>query len=160
MIGKWFITSIGLVSATINMSSAQMRVQTSQTPLHYQTLQSQKAQNDEANRLSRLHDQEHAGEKPPEQAPMIRSVPGRGNTEQIIQDNCQSEWTDDFRMQAYCGKLQREAVQALSSGKPPDIPQDQFVVVRGKCVAEWQNDFRMRAYCEKLQFGAIRELRR
>jgi hypothetical protein len=70
-----YILSISLVLAAVRTSSAQVQVQTSQPPLHYQTLQSQKAQNKEANRLSRLHDKQRAQEEAtePEKAP---SSPG------------------------------------------------------------------------------------
>lgn len=84
----------------------------------------------------------------------------RGTEEQTLQAKCRSEWGDDFRMRAYCEKQQRESLQTLSMGSPPDIPQDQFISVRRRCTGEWPGDYRMQAYCEKQQFGAIRELRK
>jgi hypothetical protein len=71
MFGRVSIPSISLVLAAVGTSSAQMQVQTPLPSLHYQTLQSQKAQNDEANRLSRLHDKQRAHENvtAAEQAP-------------------------------------------------------------------------------------------
>jgi hypothetical protein len=62
MFGKLSFASV-MVVVTVNISSAQ-----APPPLHFQTLQSQKAQNDEANRLSRLHDQQLAKERASEVA--------------------------------------------------------------------------------------------
>jgi hypothetical protein len=47
----------------------------------------------------------------------------------------------------------------LNVGKPDDISQELFVVVRKKCIKEWPDDFSVREYCERKQFDAIRKLR-
>ena len=47
----------------------------------------------------------------------------------------------------------------VSRGKPQDISQELFVVVRKQCAAQWPTDFEMREYCESKQFIAIRKLR-
>ena len=47
----------------------------------------------------------------------------------------------------------------VSRGKPQDISQELFVVVRRQCAAQWVTDFEMREYCESKQFNAIRKLR-
>jgi hypothetical protein len=79
--------------------------------------------------------------------------------ERTLKVKCLNEWPSDFSMQAYCQRQQREAIQKLAQGKPQDIPQNQFAIVRTKCGAEWPEDFSMRAYCERQQFEAIRKLR-
>lgn len=47
----------------------------------------------------------------------------------------------------------------VSRGKPQDIPQELFVIVRRHCTQEWPEDFDMRAFCERKQFEGIRKLR-
>jgi hypothetical protein len=84
--------------------------------------------------------------------------PNVADTEQIIQNKCQTKYPQDFRMRAHCEKQQREALQSLASVKPQDIPEDQFLIVQKKCIGKYPDDFNMRAYCEKQQFKAIREL--
>jgi hypothetical protein len=80
--------------------------------------------------------------------------------ENTLRQKCESEWRDDFRMQAYCEKQQREAAWTLTEGVPADIPSDKASIVRGKCASDWPADYRMRLYCEKQQYSAIRELGR
>ena len=81
------------------------------------------------------------------------------NGEDTIGTFCLSEWHDDFAMRAYCEKKQRDAVRALALGRPTDIAENEFAMVRRHCAGEWPNDFSMRAYCEQKQFTAIRDLR-
>jgi hypothetical protein len=81
------------------------------------------------------------------------------DAEQILKEECMSQWPTDFSMQAYCQRQQREAVQTLARGKPQDIPENQFAIVRNRCSNEWPRNFSMRAYCERQQFEAIRNLR-
>jgi hypothetical protein len=50
-----------------------------------------------------------------------------------------------------------DAIEIL--GKPDDISQELFVVVRKKCIKDWPDDFSVREYGERKQFDAIRRLR-
>jgi hypothetical protein len=47
----------------------------------------------------------------------------------------------------------------VNIGKPFDLSQDNFRVIRIHCAGEWPDDFHMRAYCEHQQFEGIRKLR-
>jgi hypothetical protein len=82
------------------------------------------------------------------------------SVENMLRQKCEREWPDDFRMRAYCEKLQREGASTVRGEPPSDISGDKVAIVKRKCAAEWPDDFRMRAYCEKLQYTAIRELGR
>jgi tetratricopeptide (TPR) repeat protein len=81
------------------------------------------------------------------------SPPGNASDEQVIQQRCRGE-----NIVAYCEKKQRDAAQYLASGKgkPEDILEDQYVIVRKKCSNYWPTDFEGRAFCEDQQFRAIR----
>jgi hypothetical protein len=79
--------------------------------------------------------------------------------ERIIQNTCIKEWSQDYRMRAYCERRQWGGVETLRMGKPSDISQDQFANIRQRCTGEWPYDFRMRAYCEQRQFEGVRELK-
>lgn len=77
---------------------------------------------------------------------------------EIIKNHCQKEWPDDFKMQAYCIKQQKNAVNVLEQGPPDDVPEGVFDKIRSKCDREWHGDYKMRAYCEKQQIEAWRAL--
>ena len=85
------------------------------------------------------------------EAPAPRSSSGApdtgSNVDQIIRRKCQNEWPNDFSMQAYCERRQREGVQTLAQGRPKDVQENQFTTIRQKCSAEWPDDFSMQAYC-------------
>lgn len=93
------------------------------------------------------------------EAPAPRSSSGApdtgSNVDQIIRRKCQNEWPNDFSMQAYCERRQREGVQTLAQGRPKDVQENQFTTIRQKCSAEWPDDFSMQAYCEKNQYEAV-----
>jgi hypothetical protein len=76
----------------------------------------------------------------------------------VIRHHCQSEWPEDFTMQAYCIDQQRKALAVLRKGAPGDIPQEIFRQIRTRCAAEWPDDYSMRAYCESQQATAYREV--
>jgi hypothetical protein len=94
-----------------------------------------------------------------EEHPASPTTGNISDAEQVLRQKCQREWQNDFRMQEYCQRQQREAIRALSRGKPQDIPEGQFAIVRNKCAGEWPDDYRMREYCERQQYEAIRKLR-
>lgn len=76
-----------------------------------------------------------------------------------IKVHCKSYWPNDFSMQVSCIKEQQDAVKILIKGKPNDISNDDFILVR-KCAEEnWPDDYSMRVSQENEQFEAIRKLR-
>lgn len=78
----------------------------------------------------------------------------------IIKNNCQKEWPNDYRMQKFCIDQQKDALQKLRAGRPSDIPKDVFKKIRNKCSRKWKNDFRMVLFCEIQEFEAWRQLNR
>lgn len=80
------------------------------------------------------------------------------NTEQIIDQNCEEEWPNDFRMRSHCEEQQRDGVATLNQGQPAFVSNDAFIIIRGKCAQEWPRDFRMRVHCESQQYEGYRAL--
>lgn len=81
------------------------------------------------------------------------------NVDEIIKENAEKEWPDDFHMQGYSIDKQQKAIKVLQKGRPEDIPQKHFESIRKKAALEWPDDFHMRAYEEEKQFNALRKLR-
>jgi hypothetical protein len=48
---------------------------------------------------------------------------------------------------------------SVNVGRPDDIPQDVFAIVRKTCAERYKVDFDIREYCERQNFKAIRSLR-
>ncbi|HEV3459675.1 MAG TPA: hypothetical protein VHG32_24245 [Thermoanaerobaculia bacterium] len=78
--------------------------------------------------------------------------------EQTIRAHCTKEWPTDYHMQAYCTDQQHQALSALLSGRPADVPEAEFSRMREHCASEWPDDFHMRAYCEKQQADGYRKI--
>ncbi|MDY6791548.1 MAG: hypothetical protein SWH54_09790 [Thermodesulfobacteriota bacterium] len=82
------------------------------------------------------------------------------NLNDIIKNNCQKEWPNDYRMQKFCIDQQKDALKKLRAGRPADIPKDIFIKIRNKCSRKWKNDFRMVLFCERQECEAWRQLNR
>lgn len=80
------------------------------------------------------------------------------DSETIIENHCQSEWSTDAQMKSYCKKQQYDGLATLNQGKPSDILDSEFNIIRNHCKSEWPADFKMRAYCEKQQYDGVRTL--
>lgn len=76
----------------------------------------------------------------------------------VIADHCKSEWPNDLQMEGYCRDQQYDGVATLNLGKPTDIGESEFSVIRTECEREWPTDYNMRAYCEEQQFDGVRDL--
>jgi len=93
-------------------------------------------------------------------ADLARPPAQPGSSEdRIISAHCAREWPNDFSMRAYCQRQQRAAVEALSRGRPADIPDEAFTHIRRKCASEWPEDFSMREFCERQQYDGLRSIR-
>lgn len=77
----------------------------------------------------------------------------------LISERCEQEWGTDYRMRKYCADQQYLAVEKLRIGKPEDVPDDVFLVIRSQCRNQWGSDFNMRRYCEESQINAFRDIR-
>lgn len=89
--------------------------------------------------------------------PVNTTVEDFNNVEEIIKAKAKSEYPDDYAMQVYMIKEQREAVKALKI-PPTDIPKEVFERIRQSAADQYPNDFSMRVYIEKEQLDAYREL--
>ena len=78
--------------------------------------------------------------------------------EEIIQQECERKWPNDFNMRRYCQNQQHEGVATLSHGRPTSVSQEAYTIIRGKCAQEWPRDFQMRAYCEGQQYDSYSAL--
>lgn len=81
------------------------------------------------------------------------------NSDEKIKKYCKGYWPDDFSMQVSCINEQKEAVNILKKGKPDDISENDFILIRKKAAEDWPDDFTMRVSQEKEQFEAIRKLK-
>jgi len=97
----------------------------------------------------------------PPLTPPAPTVPSVGSApEEVIRRYCEKQWPDDFQMQAYCRKQQREALAELQSLRAEGVPAETFAEIRRGCASQWPDDFSMRLYCERQQLEAYRQLRR
>lgn len=80
-------------------------------------------------------------------------------SDEKIKKHCKDYWPDNYSMQISCIKEQKEAVKILEKGKPSDISEDEFIIVRKKAEEDWPDDYNMRLSQEREQFEAIRKLR-
>jgi hypothetical protein len=81
------------------------------------------------------------------------------NTDQQIKDYCSAEWPGNFTMQVACIREQKEAVQTLLKGKPADISDNDFALIRKKAEEDWPHNYFMRVAQERDEFEALRKLR-
>jgi len=79
--------------------------------------------------------------------------------EEQIKSHCKMEWPEDFHMQVNCINEQKAALEILKKGKPADINDNDFTLIRKKVAEEWPDDFHMRVSQEREQYEAIRKLR-
>ena len=85
---------------------------------------------------------------------------GRGmDTQKIINEHCEEEWSTDFQMQAFCRDNQVKAATKLARGKPADVSEKQWNQIFGNCWSQWVNDFQMTEFCVSNQIEALRKLR-
>lgn len=81
------------------------------------------------------------------------------NAEAIIKSHCESQWGNDYQMQAHCIDKQSNAVEQLRHQTHTGVPADVFDQIRAKAKQEWPNDFQMRLHAENKQIEAYRKLR-
>jgi hypothetical protein len=94
---------------------------------------------------------------PDQPEPVNTTVEDFSNVDKIIKAKAESEYPDDFSMQVYIIKEQKDAVKALQN-LPQDIPKNIFEKIRQSAADQYPNDFSMRLYIEKEQIEAYREL--
>lgn len=86
-----------------------------------------------------------------------------------VEEFCEDEWPDDYRMQRHCMDKQREGAAVLEAfqdrydlsiensrrrAEEGDVP----AVIYHRCTREWHPDFRMIAHCLQKQEEAAQEL--
>ena len=76
-----------------------------------------------------------------------------------IKNYCKNYWPDDYSMQVSCISEQRDAVKILEKGRPNDISENDFILIRKKAAEDWPDDYTMRVSQEKEQFDASRKLK-
>ncbi|NOQ26478.1 MAG: TIR domain-containing protein [Bacteroidales bacterium] len=81
------------------------------------------------------------------------------DSDEKIKSYCKAYWPDDYSMQVSCINEQKDAVNILKKGKPEDISEDDFIMIRKKADEDWADDYTMRVSQENEQFDAIRKLR-
>jgi hypothetical protein len=81
-------------------------------------------------------------------------------TEPVISKHCSEKHHDNFDMQAYCIKKQREGVLKLQAPFPSDIPTAAKETILNQCTKKHPSDFDMREYCQKQQIAGYREINR
>jgi len=91
---------------------------------------------------------------------MIKHYIDYSNSDEKIKKHCKGYWPSDYSMQVSCINEQNEAVKILEKGKPNDISEDDFILVRNKAEEDWPDDYTMRVSQEIEQFEAIRKLRK
>ena len=97
---------------------------------------------------------ETSGKPSPRQQPSAATP--LTNDPDIIR-NCANQWSNDFKMVAYCQRTQQEAKDQLNTWDPHKIGGAGFDIVRKHCAAEWGTDYKMRVYCEKQQSEGYRQ---
>jgi hypothetical protein len=68
---------------------------------------------------------------------------------------CAADWPDDYRMQEYCVKTQRESSDALDARSMTGSREQG---IRAKCQKDWSDDYKMRNYCEEQQLKSLRAI--
>lgn len=81
------------------------------------------------------------------------------DSDEKIKNYCKAYWPDNPSMQVSCINEQREAVNILKKGKPADISEDDFIMIRKKVEEDWPDDYTMRVSQEIEQYDAIRKLK-
>lgn len=98
-------------------------------------------------------------------------VPAQADTWDDIEQHCQSEWSSNYRMRAYCLDRQNSGVkdynkflkeyQLLDESLTLDTATKRQKVgykIMVRCQREWYPDFAMMAYCIKNQTRAVARL--
>jgi hypothetical protein len=94
-----------------------------------------------------------------EERNIIEGADDYSDSNQIIKEHCTAEWPDDFFMQKNCSEQQRKAVLGLKKGRPADVSESDFLIIRRKAALDWPKDFFMRASQEQQQYEALRSLK-
>lgn len=94
-----------------------------------------------------------------EERSIVEGADDYSDANQITKEHCKAEWPDDFFMQKNCIEQQQQAVSALKKGRPADISESEFLLIRRKAALDWPKDFFMRANQEQQQCQALRSLR-
>lgn len=76
----------------------------------------------------------------------------------IIREHCTQEWSNDFRMRAYCQEQQLNGYNNLMKTKPAGMSDSDYQKIKSLCQNEWENDFQMMAYCEEQQVNGWQEI--
>jgi hypothetical protein len=74
---------------------------------------------------------------------------------------CREDWPDDYRMQAFCFEMQKEALDRLLGRGPSAVNGDShaFKSIRSNCLSEWGANLRMVDFCEQQQIEGYHALR-
>ena len=89
-------------------------------------------------------------------SPAAKAEGDFGDAERVIREHCKAEHGGDFSMLDYCIRQQRQALDELKQGAPPDVPADVFASIRTRATREYPGDYQMRRYIEKQQIEAYR----
>jgi hypothetical protein len=89
--------------------------------------------------------------------PSIEPVPSPDNAMQAIRYKCQVDWPADYKMQEFCQRQQRAAVNKLFTRNMFNQPEHR--AIRRKCQTDWPDDFKMRDFCEEQQLKALAAIR-
>lgn len=93
---------------------------------------------------------------------LVASLAAAQGAEATIRAKCAAEWPGDGQMQAYCERMQREALAQLQqlNARNGGIPADSYRVASGRCVTDWPNDYSMQVYCLQQQIEGYQEVAR
>ncbi len=89
----------------------------------------------------------------------VQKFSNRENVKDIIKENSNKEWPDDFDMQLNYIQRQYAAIEKLKKHNPIDISIEDFNTIRAKAQEEWPDDFEMQISQEQKQIESLRRLR-
>ncbi|MCC6583162.1 MAG: toll/interleukin-1 receptor domain-containing protein [Chitinophagales bacterium] len=81
------------------------------------------------------------------------------DSDEIIIQQSEIEWPDDYSMKLHYIQEQKKAVINLKNGKPTDITEIEFSRIRDRAKKEWPLDFEMRYHVEQEQIESLRKLK-
>lgn len=112
------------------------------------------------NKLSKISPSENLTNESDVKEDIVKVESEFNDSNEKINNYCKAYWPDDYSMQVSCIKEQRDAVNILKKGKPEDISEDDFIMIRKKAEEDWPDDYTMRVSQETEQYDAIRKLRK
>lgn len=93
---------------------------------------------------------------------LLLSLVAAQDAESTIRAKCAAEWPGDAQMQAFCQRMQRDAVAELQQldRRSGGIPDEAYRVASGRCATDWPTDFSMQAFCLKEQIEGYQAVTR